>query len=106
MEKVAFLRIAREKAQLGSIRLSLHAQEEALDEDILVGDILNVLSTGYVLEPYPDDPRGASCLFVGQGEDASWIHLLAGDFKQRNLVIITVYRPEPPKWIDPFTRGG
>lgn len=101
-----FLRIAQEKARAGSIRLSFHAQQEALNEEISVDDILNALQTGRVLEPYPEDPRGASCLFVGTGRDARWIHVLAGAFDQRNLVIITVYRPNPPKWVDPFTRGG
>ena len=50
------------------------------------------------------DPRGESCLIVGQGLDYRWIHVLCGNFYDRDILIITVYIPKAPKWEDPFTR--
>jgi len=109
MKEQDFLQIAKEKAKTGKIELSDHAADEAFDEAITVKDIRQALSHNkktQVLEPYPDDPRGPSCLFVGPAEDGRWIHVVAGGFARERLIIITVYRPEPPKWKDPFTRGG
>jgi len=39
-------------------------------ERITVDDIVAAISNGQELEPYPDDPRGESCLIVGQGLDS------------------------------------
>ena len=108
MKEEDFLQIARKKAKAGKLELSEHAVDEAFSEAITVQDIRQALSheKAQVLEPYPDDPRGPSCLFVGPAVDGRWIHVVVGGFDRERLIVITVYRPEPPKWKDPFTRGG
>jgi hypothetical protein len=45
----------------------------------------------------PDDPRGESCPIIGQGLDYRWIHVLCGNFYEKDLLIITVYIPKLPK---------
>ncbi len=100
-----FLDIARVKARKDKFELSEHAQQEAAAEQISVDDIAHAILTGQELEPYPNDPRGSSCLMVGQDESHRWIHVLCGNFDWENLLIITAYLPQPPKWKDPFTRG-
>jgi len=86
--------------------LSHHAQIERGKEKIMVDDIVSAILNGRELEPYPDDPRGESCLIVGQVLDLRWIHILCGNFHEEDLLIITVYIPEWPKWEDPFTRSA
>jgi hypothetical protein len=54
--------------------LSHHAQIERGEERIRIDDIVAAISNGQELEPYPADPRGESCLIVGQGLDSRWIH--------------------------------
>ncbi len=100
-----FLKIAQDRARKDEFELSRHAQKERLAESISVDDIVNALVTGRELEPYPSDPRGPSCLFVGQGLDGRWLHVLCGNFQAPKLLIITVYRPQLPWWKGPFTRG-
>jgi hypothetical protein len=100
-----FLDIAQVKVRQDEFELSAHAQQEAAAEQIGVDDIKYAILVGQALEPYPDDPRGPSCLMVGQDESSRWIHMLCGNFDRENLLIITVYLPRPPKWEDPFTRG-
>lgn len=85
--------------------MSHHAQIERGKERIRIDDIVEAISNGKELEPYPDDPRGESCLIVGQGLDSRWIHVLCGNFYNGDLLIITVYIPRAPKWKDPFRRG-
>ena len=100
-----FLDIAQVKVRQDEFELSEHAQQEAAAEQISVDDIKHAILVGQALEPYPDDPRGPSCLMVGQDESSRWIHMLCGNFDRENLLIITVYLPRPPKWEDPFARG-
>jgi hypothetical protein len=104
MFKPSYIEMAREKVAKGSFYLSHHAQLERGEERIRVDDIVAAISNGRELEPYPDDPRGESCLIVGQGLDYRWIHVLCGNFYEEDLLIITVYIPKLPKWEDPFTR--
>ena len=103
-EKKSYTETAIKKVTNGNFYLSHHAQIERGEEKITVDDISSAILNGRELEPYPDDPRGESCLFVGQGLDNRWIHVLCGDFYGRDLLIITVYVPKLPKWKDPFTR--
>ena len=104
MDRKSYIEIAREKVSKGNFYLSHHAQIERGKERIRVNDIVAVISDGQELEPYPDDPRGESCLIVGQGLDSRWIHVLCANFHHRDLLIITVYIPRLPKWKNPFTR--
>jgi len=96
---------AREKAEQGKVRLSHHVQKERLEENISTDDIIEALRSGQELEPYPDDPRGPSALITGRDAQGRWIHVVCGNFGQEYLLMIAVYLPQLPKWIDPFTRG-
>lgn len=100
-----FLTVARAKVFRDQFELSEHAQKEAAEEQISVDDIKSAILTGQELEPYPHDPRGPSCLMVGQAATGRWIHVVCGNFDRENLLIITVYLPQPPKWQDPWTRA-
>jgi hypothetical protein len=104
MDIKSYIEIAREKVLKGSFFLSHHAQIERGEERIRIDDIVAAISNGQELEAYPDDPRGESCLIVGQGIDSRWIHVLFGNFYDRDILIITVYIPKAPKGEDPFTR--
>lgn len=100
-----FLDIAQAKVRQGNFEFSQHAQREAAAEQISVNDIKRAILTGRELEPYPGDPRGPSCLIVGQDDSGRWMHVLCGNFGREKLLIITVYLPQPPKWRDPLIRG-
>jgi len=99
-----YINIAREMMERNAFYLSHHAQIERGKEKITVDDIISAILNGRELEPYPDDPRGESCLIAGQGLDFRWMHILCGNFEKENLIVITVYIPRLPKWSDPFTR--
>jgi len=62
------------------------------------------LVKGEVIESYPDDPRGESCLILGfVGEKP--VHIVCGRNRAGHLVLITVYIPSMPKWKDPYARN-
>ena len=93
-----------------SYEFSIHAQQERLEDDLDITDIEAAIMNGEVLENYPDDPRGESCLLLGYVREnplhivVGWSRMKFGDKKA--LRIITVYVPQPPKWRTPRRRGG
>jgi hypothetical protein len=87
--------------------ISFHAERERENDHLLVADIEeSVLMGGELLEDYPDDPRGHSCLVLGFNRAGQAIHTVWGLLPSDWVRLITVYIPQPPKWIDPWTRGG
>jgi len=59
---------------------------------------------GVILENYPDDPRGASCLVLGKTGERN-VHIVCGRNTDGWLVIVTVYIPGLPKWKTPKERN-
>lgn len=85
--------------------MSLHADNERLAEEIGIIELEELLVSSKILEDYPDDPRGESCLVVGFTPDGKPVHVVCGKNKNGRLFIITVYVPTMPKWKDPYTRN-
>ena len=82
---------------------SLHAEIEHKADGLTFAQVEMALLSGKILEDYPDTGRGETCLIVGfAGETA--IHAVCG-WRGEKVVLITVYIPRPPKFIDPWTRG-
>lgn len=105
MTEGSYIRKARDKVLGDNFYLSHHAHIERGEEMITVDDIVACILNGIELEPYPNDPRGESCLIVGKDSSDQWLHVVCGGFCDEHLLIITVYRPQLPKWSDPFTRS-
>ena len=62
-----------------------------------------VKTTDELVEDYPEDVRGHSCLLLGLGDDESPIPIVCAP-KDDYLAIITVYIPDPTKWSPDFKR--
>lgn len=94
----------------GNYEFSLHAQQERLEENLDITEIeAAVVGSAEVLEEYPDDPRGESCLVLGFAGSRP-MHIVLGWAKRKRdrsriLRVITVYIPSLPKWVNPRTRG-
>ena len=67
------------------------------DRMITTAEIRAVIDRGEVIEDYPDDPRGRSCLLLGHGEGGRPIHLVCSP-KDDFLAIITAYLPDEGEW--------
>jgi len=92
----------QQKVRAKSYRLTSHAEREREADQITVREIEEALLSERceVIENYPDDPRGASCLVLGFTEERLPLHLVCGVSLPDVMVIITVYRPHPGKWFD------
>lgn len=70
-----------------------------------VDDLKNAILKGEMLEDYPEDKRGHSCLVFGFDSQNRPIHSVCAIDKNGVLVVITVYRPTLPKWKTPRERS-
>ena len=84
---------------------SLHADEERREEGLSTADVERAILSGQILEDYPNDRRGPSCLVYGPAASRH-VHVVCGRNSVGWLVVITVYIPTLPKWKSPTERSG
>jgi hypothetical protein len=100
--KIILKRI-RAQAAAENVRVTQHAQQEMIEENILLDEVLEAIDAGQILEDYPKHRRGACCLINGLTQDDRSLHIVCTT-AQPVLIIITVYEPKSPKWITPTQR--
>lgn len=66
-------------------------------------DIHRVIDQGEIIEDYPEDKRGHSCLMLGTDTEGKSIHVVCAP-KKEFLVIITAYRPSETEWKSGFRK--
>lgn len=90
----------REKIQRGEFEFSKHAVDQSIRRRISVGELQEAIANGEVIEDYPDDKYGPSCLVFGVTTRNRPVHVHCS-YPSRDLVkIITVYEPDPERWVD------
>jgi len=90
----------RESAKHWKVNVTEHAYDEADQDGISMVDVINTLPGGEVIEDYPDDRRGASCLvLIYIGAERTPVHAVCGyDEETEYAIIVTVYLPDPQRW--------
>jgi hypothetical protein len=73
------------------------------DPMISAHEVKQVILNGEVIEDYPEDVRGHSCLIFGYGSNQRPIHVVCSP-KDEYLAIITAYLPEPDLWAQDFRK--
>ena len=101
-ERVEFRRIVVESARKKILFLP-HAirQMSRLDRMITAQDVRRIVLRGEIIEDYPEDVRGHSCLLLGFDAEGRPIHVVCSP-KSEFLAIITAYTPEPTEWDSSF----
>lgn len=65
---------------------------------ILVVEVREAIEVAEIIEDYPDDKYGPSCLLLGKTLSGRSLHVQCS-YPSRPLVkIITVYEPDPELW--------
>ena len=101
---MAILEDVREAAQKRILFLphAIH-QMSRLQRMISSNEVDGVVKQGELIEDYPNDPRGHSCLMLGFGDAGRAVHVVCSP-KDEYLAIITAYLPDPAQWSDDFRR--
>lgn len=66
-------------------------------------EVEKVVMTGELVEDYPDDSRGHSCLLLGFGDTGRAIPVVCSP-KAEYLAVITAYLPDTDQWSADYRR--
>ena len=69
---------------------------------ITTDDVREVVIRGEIIEDYPNDPRGHSCLMLGWSKNRP-IHVVCAP-KDEYLAVITAYVPSASEWESGFRK--
>ncbi len=94
------LKAIQSKFLLDEFEFSKHAVDQSILRDISVTEIRETISVGVVIEDYPDDKYGPSCLIFGRTLSQRPIHVQCSYPSRPIIKIITLYEPDPAEWID------
>ena len=94
----------REKIEQNDFELSKHAVDQSIVRNIQIIEIKEAISQGRVIEDYPNDKYGASCLISGFTTNNRPLHIQCS-YPERPLIkIITIYQPSTQRWNNNFTK--
>jgi Domain of unknown function (DUF4258) len=94
-----------EAIQRHQVRISDHADEEAQADHLNLDEIYFSILHGEIIEDYPTDEPYPSCLVYGHTSSGDPVHSVwAYNEASKWAVLITVYRPDPARWINWRTR--
>jgi len=83
------------------IRITDHADEEAQADNLTFDEIFFSVLQGEIIEDYPTDKPYPSCLIYGDNFQGEPIHSVwAYNAEAKWAALITVYRPDPNRWIN------
>ncbi|MBI1923730.1 DUF4258 domain-containing protein [Candidatus Poribacteria bacterium] len=90
-----------EAIQASRVRITDPADEETEADLLTLDEIYFSVLHGEIIEDYPTDKPYPSCLIYGQTFSGAPVHSVwAYNQKNRWAVLITVYRPDPNRWIN------
>jgi hypothetical protein len=80
---------------------SKHAVDQSIIRDIAVAEVEQAISSRcQVIEDYPEDKYGPSCLILGLTDAGRPLHIQCSYPTRPLIKIITLYQPDPSVWID------
>jgi len=90
----------RSKISQNSFEFSKHAVDQTILRNISVQEMRDVINNGEIIEDYPDDKYGPSCLIFGVTQIGRPIHIQCSYPSRPIVKVVTVYEPNPDRWID------
>ena len=91
--------VIREAFCLGTYLFTATGLPKMLKRGIRVEDVEEAIcrDAPEIIEDYPEDVRGHSCLMVGETPQGRTVHVVCSP-KDEYLAIITAYIPDPAEW--------
>jgi len=82
-----------------------HAIRQMSRPDRMIGpsEVERIVLGGELVEDYPGDVRGRSCLILGRGDAGRPRHVVCPP-RDDYLAIITAYLPDPGQWSPDYRR--
>ena len=96
------IQIIQEKLRSGAYYWRQHAIQRSIERVITEAEIVEAVVNGAIIEAYPEDKYGPSCLILGRTSQGRPLHVQCS--LPPTVWIITLYEPDPEEWIDFRTR--
>ena len=90
----------RDKVARGEFEYSQHAVDQGILRQISVAELRQAFRVAQVVEDYPNDKYGPSCLLLGFSDAGRPLHIQCSYPSRPMLKIITVYEPDAAIWTD------
>ena len=90
----------RQKITQEQFEFSQHAVDQSIIRQISVQELREAMANGEIIEDYPDDKYGPSCLILGFTQAKRPVHIQCSYPSRPLIKIITLYQPDPKRWID------
>ena len=90
----------RRRVAGGDVEFSQHAVDQAIIRHSSVQELREAIAGGEVIEVYPEDKYGPSCLIFGVTRVGRPLHVQCSDPNRPTVKIVTVYEPGPALWIE------
>ena len=90
----------RTKFRENQFEFSRHAVDRMILRHISVAEVREAIRTGEVIEDYPDDKYGPSCLILGFTDRNRPLHVQCSYPIRTRIKVVTVYEPNPDEWLD------
>ena len=90
----------RAKIAGSQFEFSQHAVDQSIVRHISVQELREAIAIGEVIEDYPNDKYGPSCLVFGVTLAGRPLHIQCSYPSRPVVKIITLYEPDPQRWVD------
>jgi hypothetical protein len=90
----------RKKIQQDQFEYTQHAVDQSITRHISVQELREAIEKSEIIEEYPDDKYGPSCLLLGFTKKNRPIHIHCSYPSRPLIKIVTLYQPDPQLWID------
>ncbi len=100
-----FLDRIKDLVAAGNVRISSHGHDELAEDNIYIRDIIAGIADAFVVENYPNYPKGPCILTLQRDREIKPVHAVWGipKGKEAPALLITAYRPDPEGWSHDFT---
>ena len=88
----------RQRVLSGRYVISFTHTEKLCRRKITLETIEQGIQRKEIIEDYPNDPRGPSCLVLGMTQEGRPIHEVFGTIENDQILVITAYEPNLDEW--------
>jgi len=92
------IRSIQQAAEQQHLFFTDHAVRQMAKRNIMDTEVQEAILGGVIIEEYPDDKYGPSCLIYGHTRQRRPLHVQCSE--PPRIRVVTVYQPDPNEWVD------
>lgn len=90
--------LIQDRVRKGEYHWRQHAIERSIEREVAEEEVAEVILSGEIIEEYPEDKYGPSCLIFGRTSTGRPLHVQCS--VPPDVWIVTLYEPNPDEWVD------